>query len=144
MVRLFSEKNKQNFQNILKQINWKKNFQVRQQSFCKELSITYNKAFLYVRLSRKRANDKPWITTTLKVSIKEKHKLYQKFIFSQEPVNAKLYKTFRNRLKTLIKKADINFIWGPLMIESTALKKCGNNLVTSLILKIQIKEKFSK
>ena len=26
MVRLFSEKNKQKFQNILKQINWKKEF----------------------------------------------------------------------------------------------------------------------
>ena len=36
----------------------------------------------------------PGITTALKVSIKEKHKLYEKFIFSQTPVNAKLYKTF--------------------------------------------------
>ena len=73
------------------------------------MSTTYNKAFPYARLSRKRANDKPWITTALKVSIKEKHKLYQKFIFSQTPVNAKLYKTFKNRLKTLIRKAEINY-----------------------------------
>ena len=45
----------------------------------------------------------------VKVSIKEKHKLYQQFIFSQTPVNAKLYKTFKNRLKTLIRKAEINY-----------------------------------
>ena len=44
--------------------------------FYKELSIAYNKTFPYVRLSRKIARDKPWITTALKVSIKEKHKLY--------------------------------------------------------------------
>ena len=43
------------------------------------------------------------------MSIKEKHKLYQTFIFSPTPVNAKLYKTFRNRLKTLIKKVEINY-----------------------------------
>ena len=79
------------------------------QSFYKELSITYNKTFPYVRLSRKRANDKPWITTALKVSIKEKHKLYQKFIFSQTPISAKLYKTFKNRSKILIRKAEINY-----------------------------------
>ena len=41
------------------------------------------------------------------MSIKENHKLYQKFIFSQTPVNAKLYKTFKNRSKTLIRKAEI-------------------------------------
>ena len=43
------------------------------------------------------------------MSIEEKHKLYQKFIFSQTPVNEKLYKTFKNRLKTLIRKAETNY-----------------------------------
>ena len=81
MVMLFSEKNKQKFQNTLKQINWKKELSGKitdeaMQIFYKELSIAYNKAFPYFRLSRKRASDKPWITTALKVSIKEKHKLY--------------------------------------------------------------------
>ena len=61
MVRLFSEKNKQKCQNILKQINWKKELSGKKtneamQIFYKELSIAYNKAFPYVRLSRKRAS----------------------------------------------------------------------------------------
>ena len=77
--------------------------------FYKDMSTTYNKAFPYARWSRKRGNDKRWITTALKVSIKEKHKLYQKCIFIQTPVNAKLYKPFKNRLKTLIRKAEINY-----------------------------------
>ena len=47
MVKLFSEKNKQNFQNILKQINWKKELLRKtadeaMQIFYKELSIAYN------------------------------------------------------------------------------------------------------
>ena len=54
MVRLFSEENKQKFQNILKQINWKKELSGKitdeaMQIFYKELSIAYNKAFPYVR-----------------------------------------------------------------------------------------------
>ena len=53
MVRLFSEKNKQKFQNILKQINWKKELSGKipheaMRIFYKELSIAYNKAFSYV------------------------------------------------------------------------------------------------
>ena len=66
MARLFSEKNEQNFQNIFKQINWKKELSGKttdeaMQIVYKELSIAYNKAFPYVRLSRKRASDKPLI-----------------------------------------------------------------------------------
>ena len=49
------------------------------------------------RLSRKRAKDKPWITTGLKQSIKEKHLLYQKFVFDRTEESKVAYKTFKNK-----------------------------------------------
>ena len=45
--------------------------------FNKQVCIAYNKSFPFERLSRKRAKDKPWITSGLKQSIKQKHTLYQ-------------------------------------------------------------------
>ena len=68
MVRLFSEQNKLKFQEIFKVIDWYLELWQRTtdeaiQIFYKEFQITYNKAFPFVKLNRKRANDKPWIST---------------------------------------------------------------------------------
>ena len=41
--------------------------------FNPKFTIAYNKSFPFVKLSRKRSKDKPWITTGLKQSIKQKH-----------------------------------------------------------------------
>ena len=79
------------------------------QIFYKEFQIAYNKTFLFVKLSRKRADDKPWISTALKNCIKQKHKLYQKFLLDQTPHNEMLYKAYKNRLKALIRKSEINY-----------------------------------
>ena len=161
MVRLFSKRINKTFKISSNKLIGSKKFQVRQQmklckfftrncqlliikhfhmsdyqeTFSKKLSIAYNKAFPYVRSSRKRASNKPWITIALNVSIKEKHKLYQKFVFSQTHLNAKFYKTFQNRLKTLIRKAEINYYLDAFNDKNhVALKKCRNNLATYLTL----------
>ena len=56
IFRLFSEQYKLKFQEILKVTNWD-----LEQIFYKEFQIAYNKAFPFVKLFRKRANEKPWI-----------------------------------------------------------------------------------
>ena len=113
MVRLFSEQNKLKFQEILKVIDWDLELGQRttdeaMEIFYKEFQIAYNKAFPFVKLSRKRANDKPWISTALKNSIKQKDKLYQKFLLDQTSHNEMLYKAYKNKLKALIRKFEIN------------------------------------
>ena len=114
MVRLFSEQKLIKFQEILKVIDWDLELGQRttdeaMQIFYKEFQIAYNKTFPFVKLSRKRANDKPWISTALKNSIKQKHKLYQRFLFDQTPHNEMFYKANRNKLKALIRKSEINY-----------------------------------
>ena len=57
-------------------------------------------------MSRKGVKDKPWITTGLKESIKRKHLLYQKFIFDSSEENKVAHKIFKNKLRTVIRKAE--------------------------------------
>ena len=76
--------------------------------FNQKLSIAYNKSFLFKRVSRARAKDKPWITSGPEQSIKHKYLLYQKYIFDQTEENKIVYKIFKNKLKTMIRKAEID------------------------------------
>ena len=72
-VRIFSDKNKTTFQNLLSTIvNWENEMSDRNANeamtiFNQKLTIAYNKSFPFVKLSRKRS--KPWITIGLKQSI---------------------------------------------------------------------------
>ena len=76
-VRIFSEKNKNKFKEALSLINWKqemKNKSVNEAVtfFYHNLRKAYHESFPIVKLARKRANDKPWIISGLKTSIKKK------------------------------------------------------------------------
>ena len=88
------------------------------QIFYKELQIAYSKAFPFVKFS--------WISTALKNSIKQKHKLYQRFLFDQTPDNEMLYKAYKYKLKALIRKYETNYYQIFSVIEKTILKICGN------------------
>ena len=62
MVRIFSNKNKATFINLLSKINWEnelsdKNANEGMNVFNKKLTIAYNKSFPFVKLSRKRSKD---------------------------------------------------------------------------------------
>ena len=76
-VRIFSDKNKNKFKTLLTNIDWKQelkgvNVDEAMNIYYQKLHIAYNKSFPFVKLSRKRAKDKPWITTAIKKSIQEK------------------------------------------------------------------------
>ena len=110
-VRVFSDNNKNNFKRLIGEINWEsqlinKNVNKAMLVLNQKLSIAYNKSFPFKRLSRKRAKDKPSITSGLKQSIKHKHLLYQEYVFDQTEGNKTVYKTFKNKLRTMIRKAE--------------------------------------
>ena len=71
MVRIYNEQNKNTFQKLLCYVNWNielqhKNVNEAMITFNRKITIAYNKSFPFKRFSRKRAKDKPWITTELK------------------------------------------------------------------------------
>ena len=75
----------------------------------RKVTAAYNRSLQFKRLSRNRAKDKPWITTGLKESIKRKHLLYQKFIFDSSEENEVVHKVFKNKLRSVIRKAKTNY-----------------------------------
>ena len=71
MIRIYSEQNKHTFLNLLREVNWDmelrhKNINEAMLSFNRKITAAY-KSFQFKRLSRRRAKDKPWITTGKKV-----------------------------------------------------------------------------
>ena len=112
-VRIFSNKNKNNFKRLLGEIKWEKELidKITNEAliFNQKLHSAYNKSFPFKRLSRKRAKDKPWITSGLKQSIKQKHILYQKYIFHQTEENKTIYKLYKNKLRSMIRKAEAEY-----------------------------------
>ena len=114
LYRIFSDNNKNYFKSLIEEINREselinKNMNEVMFVFNQKLFIAYNKSFLFKRLSRKTAKDKPWITSGLKQSIKHKHLLYQKYIFDQTKENKTVYKIFKNKFRTVIRKAETEY-----------------------------------
>ena len=133
MVRIFSEKAKNIYQNLLSEISWdeelsNENVNEAIQVFSKKLQIAYNKSFPLKRLSRKRAKDKPWITTGLKPSIKQKHLLYQQFVFDRTEENKVAYKTLKNKLRSVIRKAEADYYKEAFSSKSKSIKEMWKEL----------------
>ena len=101
----------------------------------RKLTIAYNKSFPFLKLSRKRSKDKPWITTGLKQSIKQKHLLHQQYLFYSTELNNQIYKIFKNKLRTLIRKAEAGYYKESLNYKTQSMKQLwmelGNLLNTN-------------
>ena len=88
LVRLSGDKNKEKFENILQKMNLNNKTKDMtadrsMEIFYSELCNAYNRSFPYVRLSRKRAKDKPWVTACLK-EVLMKNKTYLKILNKQD------------------------------------------------------------
>ena len=75
-VRIFSDANKSKFKENLSNIDWTNELKCKtvdeaMSFFYQTITKAYNKSFPIVKLSQKRAKDKPWITSGLKSSIKK-------------------------------------------------------------------------
>merc|ERR1712179_118848 len=115
LIRLFTKKNtekfKQNlsaeFADINEQINLQDNPNVNE-----IYKILYDKLislldlyFPKVRLSRKKAKDKNWITTGIKNAIKHRNQLYKIKIKEDTEENVNNWKNYKNILNKIIKNA---------------------------------------
>ena len=65
----------------------------------------FNKYFPFVRQSQRAFKSKPFITSGIKVSIKARNKLYNKYLNNRNELNKATWKRFRNKTHTIITRA---------------------------------------
>jgi hypothetical protein len=111
-VRLFSDINCSRFIENMSSVHWDELFTPSNDwysVFVAKVKHIFQKSFPLVKLSRKRARDKPWITRAIKVSIKHNHRLYRNAIRKNNVNSRLIYKRYNVRLKKCIDHAQIRY-----------------------------------
>ena len=105
-IKLCSPKNIQKFKSDVNNINWDdlylcSNVNEAYASFHNKITDCYNKCFPTVRLSRKHARDKLWVTQGIKQSSNHKNKLYKKWLCSHNPDDKVIYRNYLKLFKKI-------------------------------------------
>ena len=117
-IRQYNEKSVQKCLECLSEIDWSfccyeryKDVDIMYDIFSSVYGEIYNKCFPIVttKISRKKCPRKKWITTGLIKSCLTKSKLYRLFKLKPTVENEVNYKTYRNKLKSLLKIAEKNY-----------------------------------
>ena len=100
-IRIFSEKNMSNFKHLLENTTWDSVYthsdvNMAFNKFHAMVENAFNVSFPLKTVSNKRAKDKPWITTALKISSRMKNSLYKKWLRTKNIVDEMKYKKYRN------------------------------------------------
>ena len=112
MTRLCGEKNTDSFVQRMGTENWNDIYTGDGDYYSKLIAIVlriYQQSFLIVRVSRKRWQDKPWMTKALKTSIKRKNELYKVCLVQPGNSIPNKYKTYENIPRKCLKEAKINY-----------------------------------
>ena len=108
-IKLFNEKAKNDFSSLnsaLENNNSELNTHQFFTNFLSKYKTLLDKFFPYVRLSRKKSKDKPWITAGIKNSIKQRNCLYKNYIEDRTEYKEQVWKRFRNETTNIIKAAE--------------------------------------
>ena len=87
-VRLYGENNTCKFKELRQNVSWDAMYTDGSDWYDNLINLVYTEfqqSFPLVRLSRKRAKYKPWITKGIKISIKVKHRLYKLYLKNSYP-----------------------------------------------------------
>ena len=112
ITRLFGEKNMANFVRGMETENWNEIYINGGDYYTKFITIVlriFQQSFPVVRVSRKRWQDKPWMTKALKISIKRKNKLYKACLVHPGNTIHEKYRTYKNILRKGLKEAEIMY-----------------------------------
>ena len=110
-VRIISDKSLETFRRLCSSQNWDtindyNEIDDKFDHFQGNLINLFNQSFPLVRKSRKRAKDKKWITSGIRISIRHKDRLYKKKIRSPTIHNKTEYNRYKNILDSTIKEAE--------------------------------------
>ncbi len=111
--RIINDTKVQSFTNTIKNISWENvlsenNTTESYNKFFNLFSIAYEKNFPLTKKVAKRKIDKirsPWMTRCIAKSVKQKNKLYKKYLQYPTEKNEKIYKKYKNKLNHVIKVA---------------------------------------
>ena len=126
--RIFSERNKQAFKIALNELDWNEIYEASETNnafhrFHDILGTLLNKHFPKVRIKRKYNNRKPWLTDSLRMSIKTKNELYYCYKRINCVKNEVKYKTYKSKLQKLLKVAEKQYYQELLMKYKNNMKK---------------------
>ena len=82
------------------------NCQTAYSVFYKSLLREYNDCFPIKTIKLNYKNRKPWLTYGLKNSIKEKNRLYVKYVRQNTRYNETKYKVYKSKLNGLLRKSE--------------------------------------
>jgi len=133
LVRIFSERNMNDFKNKLKNVEWDPIYNSSDIDDCysyfdSKINECYQSSFKHIRLSRKRAKDKKWVTNGLKRSCRYKNKLFRKWLHSKSPSDEEKYKKYRSLLKKLTTEAKKRYYKDLFDMRTNSIKQLWNNL----------------
>ena len=132
-VRIFSKNNVLNFTNMLEDANWNSVYNhsdvnTAYNNFHFVVQKAFNASFPLKTLSKKRAKDKPWITSALKVSSNVKNSLYRKWLKTKSPIDEAKYKQYRNTFKNIAREAEHLYYKELFDTKTNSIKKLWENL----------------
>ena len=78
-------------------------------NFIKLVRNKFEASFPLVKVSRQRIQDKPWITKELKMSIKEKNKLYRVYLTKGDKRSKIRYNQQKNIVRNALRIAETNY-----------------------------------
>ena len=111
LIRIKNESNMKKYFSLIESFDWNK---IEQSSDCNKayecfsdsLRNIYNESFPVVKVKKRYRNRLPWLTDGVKKSIKYKNKLYRRQLKFQTSYNRKMYTTYNNKLKSIIRKLE--------------------------------------
>ena len=114
LTRVYSQKNKQIYKEKMSSLNWNDvvneyQTQVSFDIFHDKLRAIHDECFPKIKIKKGYSNRKPWLTDSLKKSIKLKNKLYH--LSKKIPCvrTESHYKSYKTTLNRLLKKAEKSF-----------------------------------
>ncbi len=137
--RVYSSKNIADFSNMLHNVEWNSvlssiGCQEAFTLFYDKFRFCFERCFPVRKIKLGYRNRKKWLSEGLKVSIKNKNKMYVKSIRKPTVDNIKNYKRYKNRLHSLLRKCERDYY-------DLLLKQCQHDLSKSWKL---IKEVINK
>ena len=126
--RDFSESNKAKFYKAMKNLKWDtiykiENAQSAYEYFEAVILELFENFFPLRKVRLKYSNKLPWVTKGLRISIKQKHSLQNKFEKNPTEENKLLYKRHRNLLTTLMRNTERLYHENQLELNKHDLRK---------------------
>lgn len=135
LIRLFTEANKNKFASDIKNSDWNVLYNQTEVNaafniFSSTIQQLFEKKFQLVKLSRKKAKDKIWVTTGLKISSIHKNKLYKRWILSQNYEDECNYKKYKKTYSKVAARAQEMYYKQMFDSKTNTIKKLWENLNT--------------